>query len=332
MTIIEKPPGRRIKVSTMINIILGLIIVLLVAFGWWYFKGKSPVDTVQSVVAGNLPKPKYLFTIYGPKDKHFRLPLSTTVFDSKIYVCDTENSRVMVYDYNGKLQFQFGKKGSHVGAMVAPAQVMVLNNEIYVADIGQGIILVHDMQGKFKRILGKLQFVKPVSIAYGNDRFYVLDNGSMGFNILDKNGKLIKFVGQQGNKNSEFYCPDGIAFRDNKVYVADSNNNRIQIFDQDGKFLQVWSGKNAEGNGGYSIPRGVAFDSKGNLYTAEALSNGVSITDINGIKLSFFSYAEPLNNGFEDTIQAPTSVFIDNNNRLYVTELGGSRVLVYEIL
>lgn len=332
MAIIDKPTGRKIKVSTMINIVLTLIIVLMIGFGWYYLRGKNPVDTVQSVVAGSLPKPKYLFTIYGPQQKPFRAPLSTYVASNKIYVADTDNSRVMIYDYNGRYLAQFGKKGNVPGSMVSPAAVMVLNNEIYVVDITQAIVIVYDMDGKYKRILGNLQFVKPVSIAYGNERFYILDTGSMGVNILDKNGKMIKFFGKQGDKPGEFYCPDGLEIRDNKLYVADSNNNRIQIFDLDGKFLEEWKGSDGKGAGGYSIPRGIAFDRQGNLYTAEMLNNSVSITDTKGINLSSFSYAEPPTDEIEDTMNVPTSVFIDSDNRLYVTEMGGSRILVYDLL
>lgn len=332
MAIIEKPTGKKMKVSTMVNIILAIIIVLLIAFGWYYLKGKNPLDTVQSAVSGSVPKPKYLFTIYGPQQKPFRSPLSTYVFDNKIYVADTDNSRVMIYDFNGKYVSQFGKKGNIPGSMVAPAALMILNNEIYVCDIFQGIVIVYDMQGKYKKILGNLQFTKPVSVAYANERYYVLDTGTMAVNILDKNGKLIKVVGKQGDKPGEFYCPDGLEVRDNKLYVADSNNNRIQIFDLDGKFLQELKGQDANNSGGYSIPRGIAFDQNGNLFTAEMLSNSVSITDAKGVKSSSFSYAEPATGELEDSMLVPTSVFIDSDNRLYVTEMGGSRILVYNIL
>ena len=331
MAIIDKPTGKKMKVSTMVNIILAIIIVLLIAFGWYYLRGKNPLDTVQSAVGGTVPNPKYLFTIYGPGQTPFKAPLSTYVFDNKIYVADTDNSRIMIYDYNGKYLSQFGKKTGTPGSMAAPAAVMVLNNEIYVVDIAQAIVIVYDMQGKYKRILGNLQFIKPVSIAYANERYYILDTGAMGVNILDKNGKLIKFFGKQGDKPGEFYCPDGLDVRDNKLYVADSNNNRIQVFDLDGKFLQEWKGKDASGAGGYSIPRGIAFDRQGNLYTAEMLSGRVSITDAKGVNLSAFSYAEPPEGEIEDSMLVPTSTFIDSGNRLYVTEMGNSRILVYNI-
>lgn len=116
-----------------------------------------------------------------------------------------------------------------------------------------------------------------------------------------------------------------------EIYVADSNNNRIQVFNQQGNLVKILSGKNTNGEGGYAIPRGLAFDKAGNLYTTELLGPGVAITDKQGQVFLRSAVAGPSENGIEDAIKYPTAVFIDDNQRLYVTEYGNSRILVYKL-
>lgn len=323
--------NKKISVSKLINIILIVILLLVVAFGWWYLKGRSPIDTVQTMSLTGAPKPKYLFTMYGPENKRLRGPYQTYVSDDRIYIADTYNNRVVVNDYNGKYLTSFGKKGNHVGAMISPTDIIEVDNELYVVDVDLGGVEVWDKNGKFKRILGNLKFTRPFSIEFFNNKFYVLDIGTMKVYIISRDGKVIKEFGKQGNKDGEFYFPYGIEVRDNQIYIADSNNNRIQVFDENGKHLKTIKGTDKEGRDGFSIPRGVAFDSKGNIYTAEMLSNMVGIIDSNGVRIGGFTYGEPETDNIQDQMSVPTSVFIDSNNRLYVTELGKTRVLVYQI-
>lgn len=323
--------NKKISVSRFINITLVAVLILVIGFGWWYLKGRSPVDALQTISLTGVPQPKYLYTIYGPDSKRLSSPYYTYVSGDRIYIADTYNSRIVVTDYNGRYLSSFGKKGKHIGAMFSPTNIIEVNNELYVVDNQLGGVEVWDKTGKFKRILGDLKFPHPFAITFANNKFYLLDTSAMKCIILDRNGKFIKTFGQQGRGNGEFYYFYGITSRDNQIYISDSNNNRIQIFDENGKFLKAIYGKDSKGGGGLSIPRGVAFDAKGNIFTAEMLSNQVAILDAQGVYQVGFSYAEPSQDGVTDQISVPTSVFIDQNNRLYVTEMGKSRVLVYQL-
>ncbi|SJZ73167.1 hypothetical protein SAMN02745885_00771 [Carboxydocella sporoproducens DSM 16521] len=57
---------KKVKLSTLINIILAVSLLAVVGFGWFYLKKQSPIDKVASVldVTSTVPNPKYLYTIY----------------------------------------------------------------------------------------------------------------------------------------------------------------------------------------------------------------------------------------------------------------------------
>ncbi|ADG81985.1 6-bladed beta-propeller [Thermincola potens] len=330
---------RKIKVSNLLNIILVITLVLIVAFGWWYLKGRSPVDNVASVInSDEIPKPEYLYTIYGPENGRLNKIWNTFVADDRIYVVDAGNQRIAIFDYSGKFISEVGrpKKGVPIsrqpGVLQAPSGITVVNGEIYVTDTSTRLIHVFNSEGKFLRYFAEKKPKVPVNIFYKDGKFYVLDNGTMTVQVYDQTGKSLLVFGKQGDKPGEFYYPYSVYVdNNNEIYVADSNNNRIQIFDAKGKFKKELKGEDINGSGGYSVPRGIAFDSKGNLYTAETMSNDISIANKEGKVLSRFSYAEPETETTVDALKAPTSVFIDDNQRLYVTELANSRILVYQI-
>lgn len=330
---------RKIKLSKFLNILLATILVLVVAFGWWYLKQKSPVENIQNAVSlNNTPKPEYLYAIYGAQDKQIKKIWNTFVDADRIYVADAGNRRIAVFDYNGKFLFGFGEPvkdkpiNKQKGILLEPTGLTVVDNEIYVADAEQRLIIVFDLDGKFKRNFAEKQPKVPTNIYFKDDKFYVTDTGLMAIEIFNREGKLLQVFGKQGNGQGEFYYPNAVFVDQNEdIYVVDSNNNRIQVFDKTGKFIKELKGADVNDSGGYSIPRGLAFDSRGNLYTAETLSNAVSITGKDGKVMSRFSYGEPAKDNIVDNMLNPTSVFIDDNQRLYVTEFGNSRVLVYQI-
>lgn len=321
------------------NIILSTVLVLLVVFGWWYLKGRNPVEPVMNTIAVSpIPKPEYLYTIYGPETGRLNKTWNTVVEDNRIYVVDSGNRRIAVMDYSGRFLTEIGRpqKGKPVseqkGVLQAPAGVAVVGGEIYVADSGTRLIHVFDAEGRFLRYFAEKKPKIPVNIFHKDGKFYVIDNGTMTVQVYDAQGENLLVIGGQGEKPGQFYYPYSVYVDGNdEIYIADSNNNRIQVFNQAGEFVRELRGEDKDGAGGYSIPRGIAFDAEGNMYTAEMMSNAISITDKEGKAISRFSYGEPETDSTIDELKVPTSVFIDEGQRLYVTELANSRVLVYQI-
>jgi tripartite motif-containing protein 71 len=66
------------------------------------------------------------------------------------------------------------------------------------------------------------------------------------------------------------------------VYVSDYNNHRVQKFDSEGNFITKWGSKGT-GDGEFVNPNGIAMDSSGNVYVADAGNNRIQVfaPDIN---------------------------------------------------
>lgn len=323
--------NQKIQFTRVINIILVIILIGILVFGWWYLNQKNPLDMIGRIVSPRSVKPRYLFSIYGNTTSNLNRPSYTTVNRDKIYVADTNHSRIVVFNYKGQYLSDFGQTGQ--GKLQYPVDICFVGEQIFIADIGTKKIHVFKLDGSFLGYFAEKGASFPASIFYNEQKFYVIDRAQMNVEIFDSNGKEIMAFGKLGMGPGEFYFPYSIFVKNEKIYIADSNNNRIQIFDKQGKLLKILLGNDSTGQGKYAVPRGTAFDENGNLYTAEGLINSISITNPEGQVVSRFRYAEPSKqaNGVEDEINLPTSVFIDDNQRLYVTEFGKSRVIVYQI-
>lgn len=323
--------NEKVTLNRVLNAALIIVLLELLIFGWWYFSRKSPSDWYASLVPAK-GQPRYVYTIYGGNGINFRRPSHTVVSDNKIYVADTNNGRVAVFSYTGRYLSGFGNVGS--GKLVYPVSISFADDKILVADVGTKKIHQYDLEGNFVGYFADGLVAEPCSVYYKDKQLFVLDKGSMMVVIFDVNGNKIRSFGGKGMAPGKFYYPYSVYVSDeNKVYVADSNNNRIQVFKPDGMLLQILNGQDLLEEGKYSVPRGTAFDADGNLYTAEGLINCISVTNREGFVTSRFRHAEPPNGTslIVDTINLPTSVFIDDKGRLYVTEFGKSRVLVYEL-
>jgi sugar lactone lactonase YvrE len=130
----------------------------------------------------------------GTNDGEFNAPNGiTTDKEGNIYVVDTGNQRVQIFDKQGKF-------------------VKIING----SNNGQG----------------ESVFVNPRGIGIDSSgKMYVVSNLTHMVYGFDKDGKKIFQMGGMGEQNGQFYLPNGL-FIDSKdnVYVTDTLNLRIQVF------------------------------------------------------------------------------------------------------
>jgi len=128
----------------------------------------------------------------GEGDGEFNFP--TNIFldnKNKVYVTDTMNFRVQVFDENGKFLFKFGQVGDAPGYFSRPKGIAV------------------DSQGNI----------------------FVVDALRETVEVYNNNGQYLGFLGGKGKNPGQFSLPTGIYIdNEDKIYVADSFNQRVQIF------------------------------------------------------------------------------------------------------
>lgn len=201
-----------------------------------------------------------------------------------------------------------------------------------------------------------------------NDHLYITDEVNNAVFIYDVEGSFIGQWGKYGNNEGEFSGPSGIAIdsKDN-LYVVDQYNHRIQKFTKDGKYVTSY-GKTGSGKKELVRPSDVAVDAKGMIYISDWGNERVVVINQNGEYISSERGRSTLttewtNEFFESNVderdtraianlipdlpqhlQTPyhmssqseplfwgiTDLSIDQNGRLYVTELRRHRCQVYE--
>jgi len=127
----------------------------------------------------------------GPGE--FNFPTNLTVNRSgRLYVADTLNFRIQVFNPDGGFLGEFGIQGDTPGTLNRPKGVGV------------------DSEG----------------------HVYVADSSFNNFQIFDAAGQLLLYVGTGGTEPGEFILPAGLCVDDrDRIYVADQGNARVQVFE-----------------------------------------------------------------------------------------------------
>lgn len=174
--------------------------------------------------------------------------------EGKLYISDSKNSMIHVYDVSGEKLFDFGKYGNKDGYFKKPAGIAVMGENIIVADSGNNRIQVFNKDGIFLSKFGKKgksvgELYAPVDVAVSlKEELWVVDSGNSRIQIFDLKGKFIRSFGEKGTDKGQFYKPIAIAIDDDgNAYILDGKKGaRVQVFDSSAKFLYSFGspGKN----------------------------------------------------------------------------------------
>ena len=128
----------------------------------------------------------------GTDQGEFNFPTNLSVDrQGRLYVADTLNFRIQVFDSSGEVVKSIGTQG--------------------------------DGPGHFNRAKG-------VGVD-SEGHIYVADTSFNNFQIFDADGSLLLFVGGTGTGPGEFLLPAGLFVDDeDRLYVADQGNARVQVF------------------------------------------------------------------------------------------------------
>lgn len=158
---------------------------------------------------------KYV-TTFGKKENV--KPTDVFVKGNKIWVVDSGNNRVNVYDkktYKFKFYFPKLEKGDE-GFLYKPTSIFVSKDKIYVSDMGNGNVKTYDHKGVFLASIGKYgknigEFVRPKGISVDKEsNLYVVDASFENVQIFNKEGKLLMFFGGHYKGEGDMWLPTKI--------------------------------------------------------------------------------------------------------------------------
>ncbi len=294
---------------------IGLIVVLFAMF--WLIWIPSPQE------------PGYIFvSAWG----EFNDPIGIAVSDAEVFVSDSRNGKIQVFDFDGNFKRAFGEK-----ELGRPMNLTIHDNELYVADYWNDNILIYSLDGELLRSIGQAgngpsEFNGVAGVAV-NDKgeLFVADFSNQRIQHLRPDGEFIEQLGtteKVGISSGEMNYPTDVAIAtDGTLYVADGYNDRIQVFSSDGEFLHKWGGPfalNIPGpfNGWFATVSSVAIGPHGNVFATDFSNNRVQKFAPDGTFLSAFGEKGEGQGQFDRAV----AVAVAKDGTVFVTDLGNNRI------
>jgi DNA-binding beta-propeller fold protein YncE len=117
----------------------------------------------------------------GHTDAKMYYPADVQIFDDTLYVADTYNNRVQIFDLDGNLIRILGQEQK----IRETTGLKVTTDEIFVTDFGGKRVLVFDKKGMIKQILTQ-SFDRPADIEILNDKLFVVNYGGKSLSIYKR--------------------------------------------------------------------------------------------------------------------------------------------------
>ena len=152
--------------------------------------------------------------------------------DKLLYVTDTGNKRVLVYDQNGGYVRQWGAPGTGPAQLDEPVGVAVSQNgRVYIADGRNARIQVFDLRGAPQSRWRVAEFadegrLEPYVDVDAEGDVYVSEPAASRVAQYTPSGELV--VGYEGSTDVQLLTPVGLSVAPNgKVYIVDSALGRV---------------------------------------------------------------------------------------------------------
>jgi len=218
--------------------------------------------------------------------------MGMTIYDERLYVADTDNHRIIVYDL---------ENNEKLLTFTSPIQKYCERSEVCAL---------------MDRNL-------PSSIAVMDEKIFVAYGWQDQIQVFDLNGNYLWKFGSSGTQAGQFNTPYRLTALNNELFVADLENHRIQVFALDGNFLREFGTYN-EVSGQDSKPFDVnIYDSQ--IFVVEQIGGSILIFDLNGEFIK-----ELIVNQNATSTSEPYSVFV-YDDLIFVSDVGDSSVKIFDL-
>lgn len=183
-------------------------------------------------------------------DQGYPTGLNVEPESGRLFVADTHEHRILVYDEQGRLQRTFGSEGDESGQMLYPTDVAFgPDGVIFVSEYGgNDRIQAFDALGRPLYSFGTFgfgegEFNRPQSIDYDarRDELVIVDACNHRIVVTDPAGNWKFTVGGPGRAPGQLSYPYGLVVQEDGTFlVSEFGSSRIQHLGRDGKCLGVW--------------------------------------------------------------------------------------------
>lgn len=184
------------------------------------------LDSKKSVVSVLDSKSNIVFSFgsYGSQPGQLSFPSDIRAFGDKIYIADTDNSRISVYDKNGIFLYNFSVKSKDGLTTYKPVKISFdPYGNIYIVESKYKTISKYDIKGKFLADFNITDNAIAVN-SYG----FIYGGGADGkIKEYDLSFSQKGIFGTKGKNKFEFLSFTDIKPYKQGIYVLDSKNKKI---------------------------------------------------------------------------------------------------------
>ncbi|MBU1955190.1 MAG: peptidoglycan DD-metalloendopeptidase family protein [Candidatus Margulisbacteria bacterium] len=257
-------------------------------------------------------------TSYGGEDFNGPLGLTVSSAGDRVYVVDTYNNRVVVFDGN-------------------LAQVKeIKGKEVYITDCDVdaycwswfGLIRsdAAPTYGGGIRHVDEEKYLLPKEICLFGENMYVVDSDKHRVLKYDKEGEPVRFDVLLADLRGTFreecnthFVASGTTI---EKYLVHSNslNDTIKFDGYDFIHHNVENQHSGDGNGEFLNPDSVVLDLSGNLYVADTGNNRIQKFSPDGAFVSKFG---------EGILSSPQGIDVDSEGNIWAADTGNNRIVEF---
>ncbi|MDO8588562.1 MAG: NHL repeat-containing protein [Armatimonadota bacterium] len=242
----------------------------------------APVFAVTSFSGGK--------TFLGPQ------AVSVDAERGDIYVADTNNGRIVVFNYNGQLvtSFNHHPRGRQSAEPVGVA--VDKSGRVYVTDASSHLIYVYDLRG---RLIDRMRpRAADADALFG--RMAVDTSGNLYVTVRNKgcvyvygSTGALRFALGGGNDKNRLEMPSDVAVdSQGRIYALSSLGTAVRVYDAKGNALFQF-GKHAVGPENFAFPTAIDVDADGRIWITDSFADcikvytsmGAFVTNIGGLDL-----------------------------------------------
>jgi DNA-binding beta-propeller fold protein YncE len=205
--------------------------------------------------------------------------------DGRLFVPDTHNHRVQVFDRDGVLLAEFGSEGDGPGEFSLPTDVAfdaagnVYVAEYYLTDrISRWSPDLKFIQSFGEEPIDGLRLTRPSGIAVDREQtLWVSDACNHRIVQFSLDGKVLRTFGEFGAEPGKMRYPYDLCITpDDTIMICEFEGDRLQWFDKTGRSLRVWGERGRE-VGQVASPWGAAYGPDGRIYIVDSRNDRVQI-------------------------------------------------------
>jgi DNA-binding beta-propeller fold protein YncE/4-amino-4-deoxy-L-arabinose transferase-like glycosyltransferase len=254
----------------------------------------------------------------GDGPGQFEEPRGVAVsLEGVVYVADTSNGRIQVFDMDGEFLGQWGQE------MLAEPFDLAVDREgkVYVLDPGHDRLFVFSPGGRLQSQWGgDWGLFDPRGLDVDQDGYiYITNTGASVVLKISPQGQVVARYGSPGYGEGQLNQPTDVAVDgEGNLYVVDTENERVQVWDREGRYLRQWRITAANTLDGPHIAWGMS----GLLYLTDPEMAQVYIYDRDGRLVTFWGER----GSQEGQFSKPVGIALDQRVWVYVVDTYNHRL------